>query len=405
MEIRDSGDSCGAPPRTLAGRRISRFALLLSILSAYMIGCAAPGEPLERKPPVPQAISDLAAEQTANDVVLAFDLPTETVDHRPLKSPPAVEIYRDFLPAPSEAAASPNGAAPAAEPVNPTLLVTIPSAIVDHYSDRGHVRYADSLAAEDFSHAAGDRLVRYIVRTQAASKKSSSDSNIATVRVYPAADPIGDVKAEVTHEGIHLEWTPPQGSPVGPAPPIAGYNIYRGEAAAGAAGDSGKPPLKSPLVKIGEATKAEYQDTHIEYGNTYVYSVRAVAQYPVGTVESADSTQAVILAKDTFPPAVPQGLVAVFVPEQGNTPAHVELSWGISPETDLAGYNVYRSGPSVTPGKRLNVEVLPTPTFQDMTAVPGAQYFYTVTAVDRSGNESPASVAVSGGMPADSRTP
>jgi fibronectin type 3 domain-containing protein len=77
----------------------------------------------------------------------------------------------------------------------------------------------------------------------------------------------------------------------------------------------------------------------------------------------------------------------------------VELSWAINPETDIAGYNVYRSEQEGIPGLRLNQELLLTPAFRDMNAMSGRRYSYTVTAVDRSGNESPASVAVEGGVP------
>jgi len=401
MEIRDSEDSRGAPPRILADLRISRSSFLLATLPLLLIGCAAPGEPLERRPPVPEAISNLAAAQSANDVVLTFTLPTETVDHRPLKSTPAIEIYRDFVTPPP--ALGPSGASPPA-PANPTLLVTIPSGVVDRYSDHGHVRYADSLKPDDFSRAGG-HLARYVVRTRASRKKDSPDSNAATLPVYPAADPIADVKTEVTHDGVLLTWTPPQSSPAGPAPPIAGYNIYRSESDSGASANAENPPLKSPLTKIGETSTASYQDTQAELGNkTYVYSVRSLAQYSGEMLESADSKLAVVLARDTFPPAAPQGLVVVSVPAQRGAPGHVDLSWAISPEADVAGYNVYRSGGAGVPGERLNSELLPTPAFRDMNAVPGRQYFYTVTAVDRSGNESAASSGVSGGVPAESRT-
>jgi fibronectin type 3 domain-containing protein len=39
-----------------------------------------------------------------------------------------------------------------------------------------------------------------------------------------------------------------------------------------------------------------------------------------------------------------------------------------------------------------------------MNVVPGHRYFYTVTSVDRAGNESPASTAASGGVPVESQT-
>jgi fibronectin type 3 domain-containing protein len=134
--------------------------------------------------------------------------------------------------------------------------------------------------------------------------------------------------------------------------------------------------------------------------------VRSFAQYPTQTLESADSNLAILTPRDTFAPAAPQGLVAVLVPAQADVPAHIELSWAISPETDLAGYNVYRSERAGAPGTRLNTELLLTPAFRDMdmNVQPGRVYFYTVTALDSSGNESPASVAVSGGVPAESQS-
>lgn len=50
-------------------------------------------------------------------------------------------------------------------------------------------------------------------------------------------------------------------------------------------------------------------------------------------------------------------------------------------------------------GQRLNEELLPAPTFRDMTVTPGGQYFYRVRAVDRAGNESPSSAPVEMQLP------
>ena len=117
-------------------------------------------------------------------------------------------------------------------------------------------------------------------------------------------------------------------------------------------------------------------------------------------MESSDSNLVALTPRDTFPPAAPQELIVVFVPAQGDAAAHLELSWAISPETDIAGYNVYRSEQEGTQGSRVNTDQLLTPAFRDMNTQSGHRYFYTVTAVDRAGNESPASSAASGVVPA-----
>jgi hypothetical protein len=139
-------------------------------------------------------------------------------------------------------------------------------------------------------------------------------------------------------------------------------------------------------------------------GKTYAYFVRSVVQYPGKTLESADSNPYVLTVVDTSAPSAPQGLIAVLVPAQGGTPAHIDLSWGIISETDVAGYYVYRSEQVGVLGTRLNAELLLTPAFRDLNAVPGRRYFYRVTAVDRSGNESPPSEAASDGVPAEDQS-
>ncbi|HWF40068.1 MAG TPA: hypothetical protein VG322_16200 [Candidatus Acidoferrales bacterium] len=361
-------------------------------------GCASPGEPIERKPPVAQAIGDLAAQQVGNSAELTFTMPQQTTGGRPLTQPIAVEIFRNFV--------APAAARTAGPPA--TLLVTIPPAMVSNYVTQGRFRYTDELRAEDFEQHPASLLV-YAVRTRASAKKESAASNVATVRVYPLPGPIDDLKAEVTHTGIQLTWTPPTKTPVGTAPPIATYRIYRALLPqAATAQPAGNPPAganaqNAPLTKIGETQTPAFLDTQMQFGNTYVYSVRSVVQTEGQQLESGDSNRVTILARDTFPPAAPEGLIVAFVPAQSAELAHLELSWNISSETDLAGYNVYRSEQSGVQGTRINSELLPTPAFRDMNAVPGRTYYYSVTAVDRSGNESTPSAAVSGEVLAENQ--
>jgi hypothetical protein len=389
-------------------RRKSLIAFLRALLvcvsasGLFLAGCASPGEPYERKTPVPAPVKDLAAEQAGNDVVLFFSLPDETVDHRPLRHLPAVEIYRAFEPAPSNGDSLPVSAS--AQP--PSLLITIPAAMVPNFSDHGHIRYTDSLGAADFSQNSG-QIAHYLVRTRASEKKSSLDSNGVVLRFYPVPLPITDVTAQVTHNAVELTWTPPQRTPVGPAGGVSGYAIYRAPVERGAveantsAPNSENPKLQSPLVRIGESTSPNYRDTETNFGNTYAYSVRSLSETPGKTLESSNSNLVVVVDRDTFPPAAPLGLVVAPVPARPGAPVSIDLSWAISPETDVAGYNVYRTDRSGLLGNRQNAELLPTPAFRDMNIAPGRTYFYAVTAVDRSGNESIASQPVSAVVPVE----
>lgn len=406
----------------------SRFASRIAFVSAVIVcvscfglaNCASPGEPVERKAPVPASVTDLAAEQSGNDVVLTCTVPRETVDHSPLTETPAVEIYRAIHPV--AAPSSFVNAAPLA------LLVTIPSSLVTNYTRESHFRYVDSLTAGDFLSNHQQSVASYVIRTRASPKKNSGESNRVELRIYPAPVPVTDLHADATESAIHLTWTAPQTTLTGEPPEIAGYHVYRGNAetpataaatstlitpnanaatnqnSAAAAGESAAPspaapPLTSPLLEIGTSASPEYLDTDVQKDKTYVYSVRSAVQIPGKLLQSSDSNLAVITLRDVFPPSVPTGLIATPVPTEESLAAHIDISWAINPETDLAGYNVYRSEQASASGTRLNSQLLPTPAFRDMNAVPGQSYYYRVTAVDRTGNESAASAAVGARLP------
>jgi fibronectin type 3 domain-containing protein len=80
----------------------------------------------------------------------------------------------------------------------------------------------------------------------------------------------------------------------------------------------------------------------------------------------------------------------------GATPGSVlaDLSWSINLETDLAGYRVYRSEQQGTRGTLITPDLLLAPAYRDTSVEPGHRYWYSVTAVDRAGNESEPSPAV-----------
>jgi fibronectin type 3 domain-containing protein len=64
----------------------------------------------------------------------------------------------------------------------------------------------------------------------------------------------------------------------------------------------------------------------------------------------------------------------------------IDLAWDANLETDMLGYNVYRSeGAGFV---RLNAELVQAPAYRDMQVQPGHTYTYRVTAVDRRHNES-----------------
>jgi fibronectin type 3 domain-containing protein len=85
---------------------------------------------------------------------------------------------------------------------------------------------------------------------------------------------------------------------------------------------------------------------------------------------------------------MPQGLVAAVLVNPNAPSPEVDLSWSINAEPDLAGYRVYRSEQENANGRLVTPDLLLSPAYRDTTVAAGQQYWYRVTAVDRSGNES-----------------
>jgi hypothetical protein len=368
-----------------------RWALPLAAATLCAAGCAAPGEPTPPKPILPVAVADLTAHQQGDAVILTFTLPTNSTEHEPLAEPPAVEIYRGML-----AASEPSHKTPT------RLIYTIPSALVDTYLAAGQFEFNDPFPAADLAQNSGAQMI-YMVRTRVSKKRASDDSNVVAARVYLGPETPAGLRGTITEHAIELAWQPTAAPGAS-----AGYRVYRGELAAGAtppasAADISKLKFSAPLELLGPAPEDSYDDAQFEFDRTYVYTVRSVAQYGADSVESADSAPLIVTPRDIFPPAAPQGLEALYVSATNQQPADVELSWAISPEADLAGYNVYRSEQSGTPGQRVNQELLISPTFRDTSVVAGRRYLYQITAVDRAGNESPLSVAVSAEVPANTQ--
>ena len=370
-----------------------RAAALLALVScllacALAAGCAAPGDPTARHPVVPVAVTDLSARQYGNAFALTFTLPARSMGREALAEHPTIEIYRAALP-------------PGAAPDKKTawqLAFTIPSEQVDSYLKAGHIEFHDPLTADDFARATGSSMA-YKIRTRAAKARASEDSNVVSARIYPAPETPRDLHVEVTESALVLNWAE---AAVPPGASSRAYRVYRGVMESGQEKlpqNLSQAMLKTQLELAGPSPSTEFRDSHFEFGTPYIYTVRSVAQFGADLVESADSAPAFVTPRDAFPPAAPAGLEITIVPATPQAPAYVELSWAISPEGDLAGYSVYRSDAEDAPGDRVSTEILPSPTFRDISVLPGRRYYYRVSAQDRAGNESPKSSAVGVDVP------
>jgi hypothetical protein len=362
------------------------FYFLLSIF-LFATGCGAPGEPQPPTPPVPQGIADLVAKQAGDGVLLTFTMPGKSTLGDRLQQVPTIEVLRGAL----RADGTP-------DPKSFRVVDTVPGALVARYSQRGQVQFLDPVAPADPQLRSGQLFV-YRVHTLFSAKHPSPDSKDVTLELHPVAERLSALDSTVSEQGIELKWAAPTHTSTGePLASVQEYHVYRGEldpaTASIAAGDPLQAKWKSPLLQLGATGTTDYRDSGFDYGKTYAYLVRTVIASPAGKLESSDSPMAILTPKDTFPPAAPQNIVAAVQP--GATPGSVavELSWSINVESDLAGYRVYRSLQDGERGALLTPEPLPSPAYRDNSAQSGQHYWYTITAVDRAGNESAPSLAV-----------
>jgi len=361
----------------IASRPVQIFAVSYLPFSILLLtaGCGAPGEPVPPSPPVPVAVRDLTVHQAGDGVQLSFTLPANSISGEKLPAPPAVEILRGTVKSDG-----------LADSKSFRVVYTIPGALVDSYRADSRVRFTDPISPEETkSHPGG--AAAYIVRTRASPKRASADSNAVTLRLFPVPAPITVVEARVTESAVELTWLMPARTAAGePMPAITGYRIYRSEIHPPAS-----PPQDIPESRVAQLDSSQtnsYRDTSIVFDHTYFYVVRSVIQVEGHELESSDSQPLTVTPRDTFPPAAPQGLVAALLPGSAPGTVLVDLSWSINLETDLAGYRVYRSEQEGTRGQLLTPHLLPTPAVRDTSVGPGHRYWYTVTAVDRAGNES-----------------
>ncbi|HEX4320687.1 MAG TPA: fibronectin type III domain-containing protein [Acidobacteriaceae bacterium] len=336
-----------------------------------MTGCGTPGPPQPPSLQLPQPVTDLTAVRAGDSVTLHWTMPRKTTDHLRLKSPVTAQVcWRekgDSCQRVGETAFAPGAAS--------AFVATLP----------------DSLSQGDA------RPVSWFVELKNSKGHSAGPSNNAEVLAGKAPNAIAGLAAEVRADGVALHWNDGESGSVrlhrkllsAPAQPVPNAKPKNALAQPEA------EPLLSDLFV--EASTAGALDRTAKFGASYEYTAQRVRRVMLQgkPLELAGPVSAPIRidVADAFPPSVPQGLVAVLVPEEKT----IDLSW--QPDTDsytdrdLAGYIVYRAEAgqqeSSQDWKRISgSQPLPGPAYRDTQVTPGHQYRYAVTAIDLGGHES-----------------
>ncbi|HYA85600.1 MAG TPA: hypothetical protein VEI57_00840 [Nitrospirota bacterium] len=334
-----------------------RFAAFLALMLTITTACALKTDPLIPASPRPEQVKNIKAVTRDSVVFLSWPVPTKNVEGVSMKPADILlfrvyraEFGRERKKARYKQYAELKMASPAPAGVRNGIVVW-PDPNVNYGNIYGY-------------------------RIRALSVRGGISNQSEEVRISPLLGPAPprDVKAFGGDNYDLLTWetvtTWVDGSPY---KGFVGYNIYRGTEQ----GIYDEPPLnKEPF------TATSYKDAGAINNRTYYYIVRSVNSPVQPWKESLDSVEVAVTPRHLTPPKRPVGLRAV--PGVGR----VFLSWQENKESDLAGYHVYRSRRHGRDYDRLTDRLLLRTTYLDESVKEGNTYYYVVTAVDQSGNES-----------------
>lgn len=361
---------------------------LCLVVAAVCVRCGAPGIPEPPSLELARPVRDLTAVRKGNEVHLTWSVPTETTDHQAFRHAGGTQICRTF------GAAIHQCGTPISELPTPINRAKVPRRLHKNTGSQQpalpQASYIDHLSSSLETQSPIEDLV-YAVNVLNSYGKSAGLSNLATVPSAPTLPYPTALAAQLTAEGVRLTWNPV------PSPePIAGiqysYRVYRRDVQTKKDSIAGELP-------VTDEPKPTLLDKSFAWEKTYEYrvTVATIIQQASRTeqVEGDDSPSVRLVAHDVFPPATPTGLQAVFS-GPGQKP-FIDLVWKANTESDLAGYNVYRRESGAE--RKINTELVKEPAFRDADVVPGHEYFYSISAVDVRGNESPRSEEASETVP------
>jgi predicted phage tail protein len=345
---------------------------LIALVLLSTVGCGKRKPPLPPKERVAQRV-EVTGFQRGSNVILTWKMPARNADAGSLLNIARADVYRL-----TEPVSAPQNLSEEEFANRSTLVAAIP--LRDSDFALSTMSYTDSL-----QFAGQAARLRYAVRFVNASGQKAAFSNFYLIE--PANRIAGSptsLAAQLSQENVKLTWTAPAANVDGSVPVnVLGFNAYR----SGSIKDPAKLLNKTPI------SDSEYSDRSFEFGKTYFYFVRTVSLGTDGQpVESTESNIVEIRPTDVFAPSAPAAITLAA------TPTTISIFFAINPETDVAGYRIYRSTDPALPKPEwqlLTKELLKTNTFQDTDIRTGTVYYYYITAVDNAGNVSAPSDVVS----------
>jgi hypothetical protein len=358
---------------------MKKFFLALHLFIFFLLSlcCGKKGDILPPLVRFPQTVENIRVAQKADQIILTWQNPTAYEDGSTLPVIDIIEIWVLEEKAAEEAGIAEIPTEEFEKTAKLHVTITedqIQESAAQEESAQGQMVYPYKLSGKDFL----SKKYTFGVRVKD-KKRYSSFSVLVSLKPMVLPLPPTEVAAAVFPDWIEITWKPPlenrdQSSPAN----VKGYNIYRSE-------DEAEPQrLNARLIE-----REKYVDRTFGFGQTYRYFVRASATDISPYLESEDSEGMTILAKDTFAPESPKGLISVAGQDV------LAISWDANVEEDLVGYRVWRRVEEAKEFRLLTPDPIKENAYYDRAVEKGKMYAYAVTALDKSGNESQKSKAIS----------
>lgn len=357
------------------------FIFLMSFFSCGKKGPLQP--PIVR---IPKTAENVGLIQRGGKVFLRWKNPVNYIDGNPIVGFSEVEIW--LLEKPREEIEIPE-LTETDEPVAPNwekeykkeghLLLTItkerlPDYIFDAEPENPVMQFIYPLENDFMS-----KKFLFSIRVKDIRRRKSLYSPPISIDMNILSFPPINFRAEVFADKIDLKWDLP-GENIDLSTPslVVGYNVYR------MIGKS-KAVRLNPTLIDGQS----YQDKTFIFDTVYTYFVRASTNRASPYLESEDSETLEISPEDIFPPAPPKGVVLVM----GS--GILSLSWDANLESDLGGYRIWKRAEGESEFVVLIAEPFIENTYTDRSVEKNKRYYYAITSMDESGNESQKSEIIS----------
>ena len=345
----------------MAGGCRSVTAICIALVMIGLAGCGRKTDLVLPQSLVPVAIKDLRYSLDENGVTLQWFYPRKLETGDELAEIDSFEVFRAAMPAEDYCEEC---------PLRFDGPIMIDGGVLPESGRRKIARYTESGLQVGYHYT-------YKVRSRAEWWYPSRDSNIVSFVWMVPPQPVEGLQVSAGDRALTLSWQPVNRAVDDTSLPEAPvYQVYR------SLDNEQYEALGQPVAET------VFKDVRVENNKRYFYRIRTLRK--TGDILQAGAASRIIsgVPSDMTAPSAVLHLVAVRFPDG------IKLAWQAVPDTDLAGYRIYRRDQDSQEPEFIGEVPGSQNQFIDRQPVTAKRWYYSVTAFDTAypANESPPSM-------------